>query len=139
TVSGYSDKPAILAKLALQADRKGPGVYWTLNRINPALKARAEDRLRTYAEQATSDGDVLARTSLLLDIDAVRPAGISSTEAEHQAALDLADLILRALMTEGWPEALVQDSGNGAYLIFRLPDLPNDDASKGLVQRLLAT
>jgi hypothetical protein len=79
----------------------------------------------------------LVRRNLLLDIDAVRPAGISSTDVEHRAALDLAGTIRQELMGEGWPEPMLQDSGNGAYLIFRLPDLPNDEDSRDLIKRCL--
>lgn len=136
-ISGYSDDLQILADLALRADRKGPGVYWILNRINPALKARAQDRLKPYAKHATGDTDVLLRRRLLLDVDSIRASGISATDAEHQAALDLCALMRRELLNEDWPEPLVQDSGNGGYLIYGLPDLPNDDQSTDLVKRLL--
>jgi hypothetical protein len=121
----------------LQADRKGAGVYWTLNRIDPELKARAQDRLQPYAKHTTTDANILVRRNLLIDIDATRPAGISSTDAEHKAALDVAEKIRQELTREGWTKPLLQDSGNGAYLIFRLPDLPNDDLSRDLVKRCL--
>jgi P4 family phage/plasmid primase-like protien len=138
TISGYADDPQILAKLALENDCKGPGVYWTINQVIPALKARASDRVRPWAEQTTSDADVTVRRNLLLDIDAVRPSGISSTDAEHKAALDLAAAIRAELMADGWPEPLVMSSGNGAYLIYRLPNLQNDDHSRELVKGCLA-
>ena len=44
-------------------------------------------RLVERAKQTTSDHDILRRRFLPLDFDAVRPSGISSTEAEHEAAL----------------------------------------------------
>ena len=44
----------------------------------------------------------------------------------------------RELTKDDWPEPLGQDSGNGGYLIYRLPDLPNDDHSRDLVKALLA-
>jgi hypothetical protein len=137
TVSGYSDNPQVIAKLALQADRKSAGVYWTMNRVDPKLRARAQDRLQSNAKHTTTDANILVRRNLLLDIDATRPAGISSTDTEHKAALDMARGIRQKLMEEGWPQPMLQDSGNGAYLIFPLPDLPNDDATKDLVKRCL--
>ena len=138
TISGYTDDPETMARLALEVDRKGPGVYWTLNPVCPELKARASDRVKPWAHSTTADDDVLLLESLLFDIDAVRPAGISATDAEHQAALELARRIRDELLSDGWPEPLVQDSGNGAYLIFGLPSLPNDDRSRELIKACLA-
>lgn len=37
---------------------------------------------------------------------------------------------------EGWPRPVTCDSGNGYHALFRI-DLPNDDESKLLVQRVL--
>lgn len=37
TISGYFDNPEALAKAAVEADGNGPGVYVTLNPVNPAL------------------------------------------------------------------------------------------------------
>jgi hypothetical protein len=51
----------------------------------------------------------------------VRPAGISSTESEHQAALVRAATVRDALAIRGWPEPVYADSGNGAHLLYRLP------------------
>lgn len=139
TISGYVDNPQALAKLALENDRKASGVYCTLNKIDPSLLARANNRTHSYAEHTTADSDVKLRRNLLVDIDAVRPSGISANDAEHLAALDLARLIRSELMHEGWPEPIVQDSGNGAYLVFALPDLPNDDCSRDLIRTCLGT
>jgi hypothetical protein len=138
TISGYTDDPQIMARLALENDGKGPGVYWTLNRVSPALKARASDRVKAWAEQTTSDADVILRRNLLIDIDPVRVSGISATDAEHQAALDLTRTIRGELMLDGWPEPLVMSSGNGVYLIYRLPDLQNDEHSRDLIRGVLS-
>ena len=65
-----------------------------------------------------------------------RPAGISATEAEHAAALLLAQTVRRFLQEAGWPDPVLADSGNGGHLVYRI-DLPNDAASTALVKRCL--
>jgi DNA-binding MarR family transcriptional regulator len=136
TISGYFDDHEKLANAVLKADGKGPGVYLTLNPAKPALLARSCNRAKLRAEQTTTDADVLCRRRLLVDVDATRPAGVSSTDAEHEAALDLTRVIRDSLDGDGWPDPIVGDSGNGGHLIYRL-DLPNDNASKTLLERCL--
>lgn len=136
TVSGYYDDVGALARDAARCSGRVPGVYLTLNPVSPALLARSPNRLTERAEQTTSDRDVLARRRLLLDFDPVRPAGISATRDEHEAALERA-LDVRAWLGErGWPAPARIDSGNGAHLIYAL-DLPNGEPAAGLVRHAL--
>jgi hypothetical protein len=81
-----------------------------------------------------ADQDIVCRRWLLIDTDPVRPSGIASVDAEHQAALGRAEAIARALAAEGWPEPVRGDRGNGGHLLYRI-DLPAEDG--GLVQRCL--
>jgi hypothetical protein len=78
------------------------------------------------------------RRWILIDCDPVRPSGISSTDAEHGAALARARTIRDALVADGWPSAgiVLADSGNGGHVLARV-DLPNDKESFTLVQRAL--
>src|SRR5215216_1120617 len=71
TVSGYFDNHAALAADVDQWNGKAPAVYVTLNPVNPALLARASNRLVTYAKQTTSDPDVSQRRWLPFDFDPV--------------------------------------------------------------------
>lgn len=68
--------------------------------------------------------------------DPVRPAGISSTDAEHVAALERAMACTDWLSGHGWPLPVAADSGNGGHLLYPI-DLPNDDASRDLLKRCL--
>ena len=67
----------------------------------------------------------------------IRPAGISSTDAEHASALAKAQECKAWLTSQGWPLPLAGDSGNGANLLYRI-ELPNDEPSRVLVERVLA-
>src|SRR5258708_558601 len=131
--SGYFDNPESLLK-ALAGLHSAMGVYVTLQPCNPALLARAHNRLRSANEMgqkasATSDGQITQMRWLLIDLDPERPAGISSTNEEHQAALDLAQHIKDNLQKRGWPDPLVADSGNGAHLLYQV-DLPVSEGAK---------
>jgi hypothetical protein len=64
----------------------------------------------------------------------VRPAGISSTDAEHDAALELARHVVEKLTAEAWPHPIYADSGNGAHLMYSI-NLPAEDG--GLLKRCL--
>ncbi len=55
TDSGYFTDHAKLAQAALAYARRAQGIYFTLNPVNPALLARADNRIQEYAEATTSD------------------------------------------------------------------------------------
>ncbi|WP_394326507.1 hypothetical protein [Methanofollis ethanolicus] len=141
THSGYFDDFARLAACAeaLDTDPEVRGIYVTLNEVDPALLARRANRVKmrlTRSDATTSDADIVRRRWLPVDLDPVRPGGVSSTEEEHAAALRRADAIARWLDEQGFPEPIRADSGNGAHLLYAV-DLPNDDG--GLVKGVLAT
>jgi hypothetical protein len=136
TSAGYFIDSGALVAYALDLCGKAAGVYVTLNEIDPALLARYADRVETWCKHTTTDKDVVRRRWLPLDFDPVRPSGISSTDAEHEAALERAGAVADWLAGQGWPEPVRGDSGNGAHLLYRI-DLPNDEGAKGLVEGCL--
>jgi hypothetical protein len=132
--SGYFDDFEKLAA-AVSTIKSAKGIYIIPNPINPALLARASNRIRPVGrEPTTADHDIAQRRWLLVDCDAKRPAGISASDDEHHAAHAAAQRIAGELAREGWPAPIYAGSGNGAHLLFRI-DLPADDG--GLVQRVL--
>lgn len=134
--SGYFDDFEQLARVIPSYTSRAEGIYITLNQINPALLARAANRIKTWSNLTTADGDVIRRCWLPIDIDPVRPAGISATDNEHEAALKKAIIIQAWLADWGWPSPVYADSGNGAHLLYRV-DLPNTIESSLLIQRCL--
>lgn len=121
---------------ALVAQVQATGIYVTLNPCQEALLARANERLKAQVDR-TADHNITGIRNLLIDIDPIRPTGISSTDQEHEAALEMAQIIKADLAKEGWPEPLVGDSGNGAHLIYPL-DLPRNDDTAALLKKVLA-
>ncbi|HVP94443.1 MAG TPA: hypothetical protein VMS89_04645 [Methanoregulaceae archaeon] len=136
--SGYYDDTD---QLALDAEKvegaNAKGIYVTLNELDPALLARSSNRIRmklSKKDPTTGDENVTRRRWFPVDIDAVRPSGVSSSDAEHTAAREKAARIAQYLRDEGWPEPVLGDSGNGAHLLYAI-DLPNDVESTDLVKR----
>jgi hypothetical protein len=136
THAGYFSDFDKLANAAVRLSGKADGVYVVLNQINPELLARAANRLVIGPKNLTQDRDIIRRRWLPIDIDAKRPAGISSTDIEHEAAMKTAYNIRAWLFEEmHFPLAslVLGDSGNGAHLLARI-DLPNDTESETLVK-----
>src|SRR5271157_253469 len=136
TVSGYFDDRATMAKAAARLSGKAEGIYFTLNPVNTVLLARASNHVKTYAKHTTNDSEILSRRWFPIDFDPVRPSGISATDAEHEAALEQARLCRDWLRTQGWPDPVLADSGNGGHLLYRI-ELANDLANAELVKHCL--
>jgi len=143
THSGYFNDLDALARSVepLDADNSVHGIYVTLNEVNPALLSRRANRIKTRLgkkDSTTSDADILRRRWLPIDIDPLRPSGVSSTDEEHTLALAKAEEVACWIAGFGFPEPIKADSGNGAHLLYRI-DLPNDEAATALVKSCLAT
>jgi len=129
TISGYFNDTSIAAALIARENGKHQSVYMTVNPVNPSLVARSENKLEYGTFFTSSDGDIVRRRWFLLDFDAVRPAGISSSDEEFELAKTKADEVSEWLMSIGWPEPIRANSGNGVHLMYRTDD-PNDDAAR---------
>jgi len=138
-VSGYFDNGEEFARAAMSLDEAGAtGAYFTLNPVNPALLARASNRLVASPKYTSKDNDVQVIRWLPLDLDPVRPSGISSTDEEISAAKDIAREVTVYLEQDlGFAKGLRAHSGNGYHVLYRLPDLPNDDDHRGLIRKAI--
>lgn len=99
------------------------GVYITLNPVS-------------ITAGSARDAVVIRRRWLLIDLDPVRPAGTSATDAERDAALMLGFTVAADLAARGWSQPRIVMSGNGCHLLYPI-DLPNDGASTALVKGVL--
>jgi hypothetical protein len=116
----FSDvEEAIRLALAVDRETNPDAVYVTLNPCQKALLARGDNRLKVSPNR-TKDSEIDKIKNLLIDIDPERPSDISSSENEHQGAMDLAWKVMDSLSARGWPDPFVGDSGNGAQLIYKV-------------------
>lgn len=125
-----------IAEAILRQAPLASGIYVTVNPVRQECLALANHTIKPLGSgMATSDARILSYNSLFIDFDAEREAGISATENQKQAAVNLAYRVFQHLKTaEHWPDPLIVDSGNGVHLWYRV-DLPTSDA--GLITRVL--
>ena len=139
--SGYFDDFQALAVAVEPLDSTSGthGIYVTLNEVNPALLSRRANRIKgrlSKKDATTADSDITRRRWFPIDIDPVRPSGVSATDEEHEQALRRADRVAVFLSGKGFPAPVLGDSGNGAHLLYRI-DLPNDTIAADMVKRCL--
>ena len=126
-VSGYYNDYKKLAGDIEPFDRKA-SIYVTINPCIPDLLARAANRLQLGAKVTTSDNDILCDLWFVFDVDPVRPAGISSTDAELHAALAKRDEV--ADFFSPWAKTVKGMSGNGGHGLIRLPGYRNNEGTR---------
>jgi len=142
TINGFYRDFGKLAQDAYSLNQEfGPpqNVYLCLNPVLPELYARRPDEFGYTAKgEGVRDQDIVYRRWLLIDIDPVRPSGISATDEQKRAAIELATQVYRWLQEQLDSECIVcADSGNGAHMLILLPSQPADAESAWVCQRLL--
>ncbi|MBS1806820.1 MAG: AAA family ATPase [Acidobacteria bacterium] len=138
---GYFDDPAKALQAIKQWDGK-TNVFVSLNPCKRDLLARANNRLKQLSykdSQRTKDTEIFCDSWFFIDIDPRRPSGISSTDAEFAAAAEVGISVRDWLVSVGVPaQAIVTAlSGNGCYVLVRLPDYPLTDDNKAINQAFL--
>ena len=125
-ISGYfkADSSAIVTELARYPHRT---FYQTMNRIKVGCYSRDQhERLVERPKETTTDSDICGLQWILVDADPVRPSGISSSRSEKEAARKVAAIAMKKLMSMGFSEPVVGDSGNGYHLLFKIHATPDD-------------
>ncbi|MBN2196842.1 MAG: hypothetical protein JW751_28815 [Polyangiaceae bacterium] len=111
-----------------QATRGFEGAYLLVNPIDPRIADRYERGYWGAAHAGrASDKDVLARRAIYVDVDPVRPKGISATADERSAAHDAARQIHQWLADVLGPRCLAfGSSGNGYFILVAIVLEPID-------------
>ena len=149
TVSGWFDDFEMMAKAVARAARDGfgtPGAYrfihenifWTCNPVDDALLSRQPKNTLDFVSENTSDNNVTRRIWMIVDIDPLRPSGVSATKEEKKLALDVANLLMQKLEELGFTNEMIVggSSGNGYHILIRI-DIPNDEESRDLIRDCL--
>lgn len=146
TVEGHFDDPHGLVAAKIRGlfewtahSRLPEAFYFLLNPANEALAARSLNEFEARAEHRATDADVLFLRYLLIDFDAQRAKGVSSSDEEHAVAVERATIVRSFLIECGWPPPVLADSANGAHNVAHLADLENTPDNVGLLQKVLQT
>lgn len=105
--SGYFNALDAAIRVLPAITRRATGIYLTLNPVIPDLWSRAANRMRRVDKgDTTGDQHIVRRTRILFDFDGTPVSGVSSTDAEHAKAQELACRVKAELTAEGWPQPL---------------------------------
>lgn len=144
-VSGFFDNAEDFATAVLKLEQLNlKGIYFTLHPGVPALIARACNRMVSVdkSRPLTGNSDIACIRWLLVDVDPIRPAGISSSDSELAAAKEVAEKVVEFLEGQlGFAPGIWAMSGNGFHLLYRVSDLqncPEIAGTNGLMARMLA-
>src|SRR5574344_344347 len=125
-LSGYFDNAsAIVSNISKLVGNYQ--IYFVMNQIKEACKCREQYGRMIPAHITTSDSDIEGRTWFLIDIDPIRPAGVSATDKEKDIAKQVAHNIFIYLDNMGFSKPIIADSGNGYHLIYRISLVNNTE------------
>jgi P4 family phage/plasmid primase-like protien len=134
---GYFDNWDAALRAVESEPSQYKAAYFTLNPIKLPDGIPVNPTSLHSSANAAGASDIERRVWLLIDCDPPRQAKTNATAEEKQAAREQAEQIREWLRSQGWPEPILADSGNGWHLLFRI-ELPNDNASKALLEKFLA-
>lgn len=136
--SGYFKDPDTALEELKKQNLQGCNVYIVINSINDACSARQQYGKFCLGCTTTSDNDIVGRNWLPIDIDPVRPAGTSSSEAELKEAYAVMEKVFKYLESMGFNRPIMATSGNGWHLLYKIA-LANTNENKELVGNVLKT
>jgi hypothetical protein len=136
-ISGYFQDADTLFQKFDTIDLRKRNVYITLGEVREECFSRSQcERFEKNPAVTTNDNDIIAYRWLFVDLDPVRPTGISSSDAQLKCAEELRNKVYEYLQSLGFPEPIKAMSGNGYHLLYRI-DIPNDEKGRALVGRCL--
>ena len=141
TYSGYFKDVETLIKAVTPFDSWNAQIYFTLNQINEGCYSRVQhDKMMLMGRKdpTTGDPDIVGRTHVLVDLDPIRPSGVSASDEELEHAHKKAAEVYKFLLYQGFNEPIVCMSGNGYHLVIPCK-IANTDETKEIVHKFLLT
>lgn len=136
TASGYFTNPTTLIE-AIKPYTDTFNIYFSLNKIDRACYGREQrDKILQRVKNTTSDGEIVARDWVLVDLDAKRLSGVCSTKDEAMKAYEKGQEVYQFLVDNGFYEPVVVFSSSGIHLYLRCALLNNEENTK-LIKRFL--
>lgn len=120
---GWFDDRRKMAEAVLSRDGTAEGIYYSSNGCDRKMLAVSNNKIGKCIG-ASKESDIIRRRLFGTDVDPVRDAGISSTDAEKALALIRVKEVSDWLRTLGFPEPVLGDSGNGYHNDYFV-DFPN--------------
>lgn len=119
TFSGYfTDVETMLSAIRAY---DGYGIYATVNPVRESCYGRSQhDVIIPKPKATTSDADIEARTTILIDIDPKRPSDTNASDDEIKAAYKTAIAVYKFLSGQGFEKPVVAFSANGFHLYYRV-------------------
>lgn len=140
--SGYFRGADILIKELSELKLDDCNVYITLNQIHEGCYCRKQRdhfiESKGKSAPSTSENDVIAFRWFLVDLDPVRPSGISSSDAELSHSKQIALKVIEFMKGIGFENPIVALSGNGVHLLYRINEPATDDNKQMLAECLKA-
>ena len=134
TASGYFTNPNTMIE-AVKPYINDYSVYFTINSINPDCYGRPQrDKIMPRVKNTTTDGEIIGRDFILLDLDSKRATGVNATEEQLNYAKKKANEVYKFLRDNGFNEPIVICSGSGVHLYLRCALLPSEE-NNNLVKR----
>jgi hypothetical protein len=98
------------------------------------------------SNRASTAADVAALRLLAIDCDSIKPrdqngnkSKVNSSDAEKKSCLDAVYKIRESLISMGYQDPMVVDSGSGHWLFMSIPEIPVDDANRSEMMTRLKT
>lgn len=135
-LSGYFRDAETLLKAFDTIDLRQRNIYITLGKVKDECFARSQSERFLKSPQTSSDTEIVGYRWLFVDLDPVRTAGISSSNAELKDAEELSHTVLQYMRDLGFESPVIAASGNGYHLLYRI-DILNDKAGRALIAKCL--
>lgn len=130
TASGYFTNPKVMID-AIRPYAKDYSVYFTINSINPDCYGRPQrDKIMPKVKNTTTDGEIIGRDFVLLDLDSKRATGVNATEEQLNFAKKKANEVYKFLKDNGFYAPIVICSGSGVHLYLKCALLPSEENNK---------
>ena len=135
-MSGYFRDVDTMLQEIDSVDVRGRNIYITLGEVKEECFSRSQSECFERNPSTTSDGEIKAYRWLFIDLDPVRPTGISSSDVELEEAKKLMLTVLQYMKELGFPEPVTAMSGNGYHLLYRI-NVVNDLPGRMLIEKCL--